>query len=116
MAQVLAKRQIEYVHLLELGNLFKGSHEWDPNWARTRTCILSWATKLANSFNILQDPYTELFQQAGDIITKRLRELVETKPGNTAIMCACGKHTECHRNIVSGWLKKEKKYEVVHIE
>lgn len=106
-----ARPSIKYLHLIELGNLFKSSDESDP--------VLG------------PNPYIDLLNQAGELLTRRLRSLIETgsipllyepkekrstdAPLKVCIMCACKDHNSCHRNAVSGCLKANFAYEVVHI-
>eukprot|EP01102_Stenamoeba_stenopodia_P004681 TRINITY_DN149_c0_g1_i1.p1 TRINITY_DN149_c0_g1~~TRINITY_DN149_c0_g1_i1.p1 ORF type:complete len:254 (+),score=38.96 TRINITY_DN149_c0_g1_i1:257-1018(+) len=101
---------IKYLHLIELGNMFKSSDENDP--------VLG------------ANPYIDLLNIAGELLTRRLRSLIETgsipllyeakrstesPPLRVCIMCACKDHNSCHRNAVSGCLKAQFSYEVVHI-
>ena len=62
------------------------------------------------------DLYGELIKLAGELLTRRLRELVEANRGGVAIMCACRDHSECHRGTVSSFLAQPPfNYRIVHI-
>jgi len=59
------------------------------------------------------NPYIELLNQGGEILTRRLRSLVTQK--NVCILCACGEYLYCHRHSVSGYLEAYYNYNIVHI-
>jgi hypothetical protein len=103
------KPPIQYIHMVELGNVFKGD-TMDP---------------------LLGDvPYVELIASgAGEILTRRLRGLVENgrvsgfiepkddgRERRVCIMCACKDYHFCHRYAVSGYLQANHNYNVLHLE
>jgi uncharacterized protein (DUF488 family) len=84
---LLANAGIEYISIVELGNIFLGS----PNWP-TR--------------------YQQLVEKAGDLLTERLQEL----PIPFCLLCAEKRAEECHRHIIADYLVVHKGWEVEHIE
>ncbi len=66
------------------------------------------AQELGNVFHTLEDKkdrvesYRALIYASGLLLSKRLRPMVE-RGQKCAIMCACGKRSECHRGIIAGW-------------
>lgn len=96
LKETLERAGIHYLHGLEMGNVFKAAdNDFD---APGRLSL-----------------YEELVQMAGELLTRRLREAVQSGKGNVAIMCACGKHKDCHRGVVSAYLEQHFKYQVIHI-
>jgi len=92
LKQLLNSKNIEYEHYLELGNVFKD-------------------TDFSEYDNL--NPYHELLKQGGEILTRRLRNMAQTK--KTCILCACKQVTFCHRNAVSGYLRCHFNYRINHI-
>ncbi len=72
---LLSSKRIGYVSLPELGNVFLG----DPDWPRL---------------------YHELIDKAGDLLTRRLKEISEP----FCLMCAEKRVAECHRKIIADYL------------
>jgi len=83
---LLSRAGIRYFSFVELGNLFLEFDDW-------------------------QVRYQNLMKTAGDLLTKRLREV----PSPFCLMCAEKLAQRCHRAIVAAYLA-EKGYEVEHIE
>lgn len=83
--RLLAERQVAYVSLTELGNVFLGCDDW-------------------------RERYQRFFARAGDLLTERLREL----PAPWCLMCAERQASACHRQFIAAYLAQQG-YEVVHI-
>lgn len=83
---------IEYLPLIELGNVFLGWKDWDER-------------------------YQELMERAGDLLTRRLMEIQET----FCLMCAekyvldDKGQVNCHRKIIGDYLV-QRDYQMEHIE
>jgi uncharacterized protein (DUF488 family) len=83
---LLSQAAIQYISLIELGNLFLG----DPNW---------------------RERYRRLVTLAGDVLIERLRQV----PEPFCLMCAEQKVVDCHRQVIAEYLA-ENGWEVEHIE
>lgn len=83
--RLLTERQIAYVSLLELGNIFLGCDDW-------------------------RERYQRLLQRAGDILLERLRGV----PPPFCLMCAEQQASACHRHLLAAQLAHYG-YEIVHI-
>jgi uncharacterized protein (DUF488 family) len=84
--KLLATVGIEYISVVELGNVFLECADW-------------------------RERYRELLAKAGDLLTQRL-ENVSTP---FCLMCAEKSPAECHRSLIAEYLAS-KGYEVEHIE
>jgi uncharacterized protein (DUF488 family) len=82
----LAQGGIQYVSLVELGNIFLG----DPNW---------------------REQYTRLMSLAGHLLAERLVRI----PEPFCLMCAERRVTECHRQIIAELLVQQG-WKVEHID
>jgi len=82
----LASGGIEYLSLVELGNIFLDQEDW-------------------------RGRYRQLLDNAGDLLTERLQQV--SIP--FCLMCAEKSSAECHRREISDYLVK-KGHEVEHIE
>lgn len=69
---LLGANGIHYISLPELGNVFLG----DPDWPRL---------------------YRELIEKAGELLTRRLKDV----PEPFCLMCAEKRVDECHRKIIA---------------
>ena len=76
---------IEYISLVELGNIFLEYADW-------------------------KERYQELLEKVGKLLTQRL----ETIPSPFCLMCAEKSPSECHRSLIAEYLV-QKGYEVEHI-
>jgi uncharacterized protein (DUF488 family) len=83
---LLAKADIQYVSFVEMGNVFYGR----PDWVQR---------------------YRQLIDRAGDMLLARLSEVT----GPACLMCAEKHAAECHRSILTDYLKKQG-HEVEHLE
>jgi uncharacterized protein (DUF488 family) len=83
--RLLAERQISYVSLTELGNVFMGCDDW-------------------------QERYQRFFARAGDLLTERLRAI----PGAWCLMCAERQASACHRQFIAAYLAQQG-YVIQHI-
>jgi uncharacterized protein (DUF488 family) len=83
---LLLKGGMQYVSLVELGNIFLG----DPQW---------------------RERYRRLVDRGGDILVERL---VSISPP-FCLMCAEQRVTECHRQVLADYLA-QRGWEVEHIE
>jgi uncharacterized protein (DUF488 family) len=83
--RLLTERQIAYVSLLELGNVFLGCDDW-------------------------RERYQQLLQRAGEILLARLR----TIPPPFCLMCAEQQASACHRQLLAAQLERYG-YEIEHI-
>ena len=83
--RLLSERNIAYVSLLELGNVFLGCDDW-----RKR--------------------YQQLLQQSGDLLTERLRKI----PTPFALLCAEQQATACHRQLIADHLAQHG-YQITHV-
>jgi uncharacterized protein (DUF488 family) len=83
---LLAQGGIQYVSLVELGNIFLG----DPHW---------------------RERYTRLMFLAGHLLTERLVRI----PEPFCLMCAERRAAECHRQMIAEYLIQQK-WKVEHIE
>jgi len=77
---------IEYVSVLELGNVFLEYTDW-------------------------RERYRELLVKAGDLLAQRLEHV----PSPFCLMCAEKSPAECHRSLIADYLG-QRGYEVVHIQ
>jgi uncharacterized protein (DUF488 family) len=77
---------IEYISVLELGNVFLECADW-------------------------RERYRELLEKAGDLLIRRLENLSAT----FCLMCAEKSPAECHRSLIAEYLVS-KGYDVEHIE
>ena len=85
--QGLLKRPgIEYVSLVELGNVFLGRDDW-------------------------RERYSDLLARAGDLLTERVRALTKT----FCLLCAEKCASDCHRSLIADYLA-DNGYEIEHIE
>lgn len=83
---LLGASGIQYVSLVELGNLFMGDAQW-------------------------RERYRQLIERAGAIVTERLSGI----PGPFCLLCAERRVTECHRQYIAGYLVQQG-WQVEHIE
>jgi len=83
---LLASAGIEYFSFVELGNIFRDMDDW------------------------LQR-YQQLMDQAGDLLTERLRQV----PTPFCLMCAEKRADQCHRKLIADYLAKNG-HQVEHIE
>ena len=84
--KLLATAGIQYISLVELGNVFLEYADW-------------------------RERYRELLEKAGELLTQRL----ENVPSPFCLMCAEKSPAECHRSLIAEYLG-QKGYEVEHIE
>ena len=77
---------IQYFSFIELGNIFRDTDDW-------------------------QQRYQQLMEQAGDILTERLRQV----PTPFCLMCAEKRANQCHRKLIAEYLSR-KGHQVKHIE
>ena len=83
--RLLAERNIAYVSLTELGNLFMGCDDW-------------------------RERYQRLVERAGDILSERLDAI----PTPFCLLCAEREATACHRQVLADYLV-QRGYRVEHI-
>ena len=83
--KLLATVDIQYISLLELGNVFLEDADW-------------------------RERYRNLLERAGDLLTQRL----EITSFPFCLMCAEKSPAECHRSLIAEYLAR-KGYEVEHI-
>jgi uncharacterized protein (DUF488 family) len=83
---LLAKEGIQYVSLVELGNVFLDSEDW-------------------------MDRYTRLLLLAGDLLTLRLRDI----PTPYCLLCAEKSAVQCHRKLIADYLAKQG-HSIEHLE
>lgn len=83
---LLSQRDIAYVSLTELGNVFMGSEDWSERYQR-------------------------LMQRAGDLLIERLLEI----DAPYCLMCAERQVAGCHRQIIAAHLMQHG-FEIEHIE
>lgn len=83
--RVLTERGIAYVSLVELGNVFMECADW-------------------------RQRYQRLLEQAGAVLTERLRAL----PAPFCLMCAERQATACHRQLIAAYLVRWG-YQVTHL-
>jgi len=96
--KLITKNGLKYEHFMELGNIwkdFQGEFEKDQR----------------------DSLYLELLDNAGELLTRRLRDKVAKYQGigGVCIMCACGTHEDCHRGKVSSFLAKNFGFSIKHI-
>jgi len=72
---LLAEGDIQYVSLVELGNIFWGCEDW-------------------------RDRYRQLLEQAGQLLTERLQQV----PQPFCLLCAERDVAECHRQQIADYL------------
>ena len=84
--RLLANSDIQYVSLVELGNIFSDYEDW-------------------------QERYQRLLHKAGDLLTERLQGI--STP--FCLMCAEKQVAQCHRRQIAAYLV-HKGYQVEHIE
>ena len=84
--KLLATVGIEYISVLELGNIFLEYTDW-------------------------RERYRELLVKAGDLLTQRLGKV--SSP--FCLVCAEKSPAECHRSLIAEYLG-QKGYEVVHTQ
>jgi uncharacterized protein (DUF488 family) len=84
--KLLAERDIGYISLLELGNLFLNYEDW-------------------------RERYQELLEKAGDLLIRGLHNA----PQPFCLMCAEKKVSDCHREQIANYLV-QKGWQVEHIE
>ena len=82
---LLAQRDIAYVSLPELGNVFMGSADW-------------------------RERYQRLIQRAGDILVERVLDI----PTPFCLMCAERQSSACHRQLIAEDLA-QRGYQIEHI-
>jgi uncharacterized protein (DUF488 family) len=82
----LADRGVNYVSLVELGNVFMEQVDW-------------------------QDRYARLLERAGDLLLERLLAI----PPPFCLVCAEKRVAECHRRLIADYLVR-RGWEVEHIE
>lgn len=83
---LLAERDIAYVSLTELGNVFMGCEDWSERYQR-------------------------LMKRAGDLLIERLLEI----RAPYCLMCAERQATACHRQVIAAYLA-EHGFEIEHLE
>ena len=83
---LLLKAGIDYVSLVELGNLFRGDAQW-------------------------RERYRRLITRAGDILAERLSGVA----GPFCLLCAERRAPECHRQVIAEYLIQQG-WEVEHLE
>ena len=83
---LLLKGGIEYVSLVELGNLFRGDAQW-------------------------RERYRRLMALAGGMLIERLFHLSDP----FCLLCAEQRAAECHRQVIAEYLVQQE-WEVEHIE
>ena len=83
---LLAKEGIQYMSLVELGNIFLDSKDW-------------------------KDRYTRLLELAGDLLTLRLSDI----PTPYCLLCAEKSAEQCHRKLIADYLTG-RGFQVEHIE
>ena len=83
---LLRKGEIQYVSLVELGNLFMGDTQW-------------------------RERYRRLIAQAGDLLIERLSDI----PGPLCLLCAEQRAAACHRQMIAEYLTQQG-WEVEHLE
>jgi uncharacterized protein (DUF488 family) len=84
--QLLASGQIDYVSMVELGNLFMSHADW-------------------------RERYQRLLERAGDVLIERLPDV----PAPLCLMCAEKRAVECHRQLIADLLV-QKGYTIEHLE
>jgi uncharacterized protein (DUF488 family) len=96
LGKTLENKKIKYLHLIELGNMFKDND--DPLYG--------------------ENAYVEFLKVSGEFVTRKLRKEIITNnatKGNICILCACKFHETCHRNSVSGYLKANFGVQIKHL-
>jgi uncharacterized protein (DUF488 family) len=88
---LLSMVDIDYISLIELGNIFKNDKE---EWPKL---------------------YKQFLGKVGDIVIERLMNALESHPEHYCLMCCEKKSVECHRKIIADYLVKQG-HEVEHIE
>lgn len=83
---LLAQNGIQYVSILELGNIFREDEHW-------------------------QERYRRLMKQSGELLTERLLSV----PTPFCLMCAERRFSDCHRFIIAERLAQDD-WTVEHIE
>ncbi len=83
---LLHKGGMQYVSLVELGNLFMGNAQW-------------------------HERYRRLMTRAGDLLVERLSDI----PGPFCLLCAEQRAAECHRQVIAEYLAQQG-WEVKHLE
>jgi uncharacterized protein (DUF488 family) len=84
--KLLAERNIGYISLIELGNIFLFYDDW-------------------------RERYQELMKRSGDLLIERLNNV----PKPLCLMCAEKKVSDCHREQIADYLV-QKGWQVEHIE
>lgn len=87
---MLAYANIEYVSLIELGNVYLDCKDWPERYQR-------------------------LLDRAGDLLIERLIQTIQQISLPFCLMCCEKFVTKCHRQLVADFLVK-KGWEVEHIE
>ena len=85
--KLLGDRGIEYLSVLELGNLFRDLEDWRAT-------------------------YRAFFERAGDLLVGRLDGL----PRPFCLLCAEKRVTECHRLVIADFLVANRGWSAHHIE
>jgi uncharacterized protein (DUF488 family) len=85
--RLLADASIEYVSLMELGNVFLDYQDW-------------------------RERYHRLLESAGELLTSRLTGI----PEPFCLLCAEKRVTECHRLKIADYLVRTRGAEVEHLE
>jgi uncharacterized protein (DUF488 family) len=83
---LLARADIAYTSLVELGNVFLECDDW-------------------------LEQYRRLWEQAGDVLAQRLRQI----PPPFCLMCAEKQASKCHRQFIAEYLARHG-YAVEHLE
>jgi uncharacterized protein (DUF488 family) len=86
IVHLLQSADIQYISLIELGNIFLDCDDW-------------------------KDRYQRFINQAGDLLTDRLRQA----PTPFCLLCAEKQVGQCHRQLIADYLSKQG-YQVEHIE
>jgi uncharacterized protein (DUF488 family) len=88
----LAKENISYVSLVELGNPFLEFSDWEPRYRR-------------------------LLEAAGPLLVERLLGLLANAPATpVCLLCSEKRAADCHRTVIADYLTLAQNFRVVPIE